>query len=798
MGSSMNKTLTIAVCLLLLSTVSWAKESKKKEAQPQKKTQQQSASQPPVSSSSPYFTGDGGKGMSIAILAPKTTGVASNQDYLPALVQGEFVSNFSGYSAISVLDRQRLDDQYTELFSGYYDDKAQANQDLGHLTPTTHIMGGNITRTATGYALQIQITKTADKMTAASYSGTCTFAELDNLTGIRRASLELLQKMGVTPTERTKTELSGAAAANQVNAQTALAKGVTAQQRGTEVAALSYYFQAAAFEPTLLEAANRSTVLAANISSGNIGANIRNDIEWRKQWVAKLTETEDFFQKVINDGDPPYTLFYSTGIEQGAINYTTETAALSIRVNMQASGEWFNAAQKAVKAVYDGLNATKRKEAWGLANWPQQGLTRANPFDFKKQYDFAVVFELVNEQNRVIGRQTVKLTPSYAFSRNRDNSVAITYNENNFSTVTFNAVKAADISDNLTIRIATVNNTAPENVRFPIAAIPDQAFQESFFILQIENGVVEGFVKGLAESQKARYRNLELSAVSFEVITSIESGAFSKNQLTGITIPNSVTSIGKSAFSGNQLTNVTIPNSVTSIENSAFADNQLTSVTIGNSVTSIGNWAFSTNKLTSVTIPNSVTTIGEYAFYKNQLTSVIIGNSVTSIGDSAFCKNQLTSITIPNSVISIGKDAFWDNKLTSVTIPNSVTSIGKGAFFNNQLTSVVIGNSVTSIGDGAFQGNQLTSVTIGNSVTSIGENAFMGTRLTSIIIPNSVTSIGKEAFFANPLISITIGSNVRLGKWVFGSDEVFANAYAKNNSRAGTYTKNGDSWSYRP
>jgi hypothetical protein len=51
----------------------------------------------------------------------------------------------------------------------------------------------------------------ADKMTVATYSGTFTFAELDNLTGVRRASLELLQKMGVELTEKARQELAGAA-----------------------------------------------------------------------------------------------------------------------------------------------------------------------------------------------------------------------------------------------------------------------------------------------------------------------------------------------------------------------------------------------------------------------------------------------------------------------------------------------------------------------------------------------------------------------------------------------------------
>ena len=87
-----------------------------------------------------------------------------------------------------------------------------------------------------------------------------------------------------------------------------------------------------------------------------------------------------------------------------------------------------------------------------------------------------------------------------------------------------------------------------------------------------------------------------------------------------------------------------------------YGCDNLTSITIPNSVTSIGDFAFyDCTKLTSITIPDSVTSIGEEAF--------------------RWCRS-LTSITIPDSVTSIGEGAFWScSSLTSITIPNSVTSI---------------------------------------------------------------------------------------------------------------------------
>ena len=171
------------------------------------------------------------------------------------------------------------------------------------------------------------------------------------------------------------------------------------------------------------------------------------------------------------------------------------------------------------------------------------------------------------------------------------------------------------------------------------------------------------------------------------------------------------------------LDTITIPathngKAVSQIAAKAFknADN-LTTITIPDSVTSIGDEAFQNcRNLTIVIIGNGVTSIGDDAFSEcRSLTSVTIPDSVTSIGNSAFWNcSSLTSVTIPDSVTSIGNNAFRDcSSLTSVTIPDSVTSIGEWAFYYcSSLTSVTIGNGVTSIGNSAFRDcSSLTSIT---------------------------------------------------------------------------------------
>jgi len=90
----------------------------------------------------------------------------------------------------------------------------------------------------------------------------------------------------------------------------------------------------------------------------------------------------------------------------------------------------------------------------------------------------------------------------------------------------------------------------------------------------------------------------------------------------------------------------------TSIEFLAFSSNNLTSVTIGNSVISIGSSAFSNCKsLASVTIPDSVTSIGDSAFWDcTSLTAINVAsgnNAYTADNGVLYNKNKTALVYYP-------------------------------------------------------------------------------------------------------------------------------------------------------
>jgi hypothetical protein len=276
-----------------------------------------------------YYTGTGGKGLTITVGRLDGKNLPADEQYLLDLVQGTLTGDFQKYTAMTVTDRQNLDKILAEQKlseTGSFSPENYAQ--IGRLTNAKYLLTGTVTKVKDSYFLELAISDAESGERKASYPPkSCTAEALQGLSVVKAASEDLFTQLGITLTDAGKQALLGVTTAS-VNAETALSRALTAQRNGTEVEALSYFYQAVNYDPSLSEAASRLNVLSANISSGNMGADVRNDIQWRRNWIARLEECERYFANYMKE-PAPYTLVYSTDLKQGKIDYERETMEIS-------------------------------------------------------------------------------------------------------------------------------------------------------------------------------------------------------------------------------------------------------------------------------------------------------------------------------------------------------------------------------------------------------------------------------------------------------------------------------------
>jgi TolB-like protein len=357
---------------------------------------------PPETVKDPRFDGDGGKGITLAVLQPAATGLQREEQYLTSFVQGILTSDLNRVTAMTIIDRQNLDRVIAEQVAAAGVTKDTADKKIGETTGADFVLTGELIRIRTGgYSLQLAVTELSTNERKASHTAAASVAGIERSTAVKDAAADILSQMGINLTEEGKKLLYGMEE-KTVAAETALAKGLTAQRAAstpqTTIETMSYLYQAQALDPSLLETAGRLAAyqaavftapevtipeLAVPVYTGNIGADARNKIAAyraqgeairkqqaylldqkkvlmdqqktllakQRELIALLHETENFYE-----AHPPFEIIYDPALEQvGEVDFQKETVNLRFRIATTGT-----ASLQVMRNIIDGLESMRQ------------------------------------------------------------------------------------------------------------------------------------------------------------------------------------------------------------------------------------------------------------------------------------------------------------------------------------------------------------------------------------------------------------------------------------------------------
>ncbi|WP_461255992.1 formylglycine-generating enzyme family protein [Treponema sp. R80B11-R83G3] len=399
----------------------------------------------------PYYTGDGGKNIRIAVLAPEIQGDVPT--YLPVYIQGLLNKNFTKFSAMVIIDRQNLNKIINEQdigTNGRFSDKDYIS--IGKLTNAQYYLFGTIQKiSGERYSLQLSVSDSGTGVSKARFMKDGFLAQIEGSGSlINEATADLLAQLGITLNDAgTLALLAGNSAT--VKAEAGLARGITAQAAGSQIEALFNFSQSIAFDPSQMEALARLNTLSSAISGGTLSQRIVNDIQARDRWLEAFKETTRFF----NDHPPFEIIFDPNLVQEGVTDYVKRTANLAMRIALKPSEAGFNA----LNALLEGLEKTGKRKDWGFSGWPFLDINPKTPgtvvFAGKKSFSYKVDVTLLNEENKILGKGSITLNTKDLNFTSGDGKVFSPSGD--MGMIRFPNVKAADLTSTLTIVIVAVN-----------------------------------------------------------------------------------------------------------------------------------------------------------------------------------------------------------------------------------------------------------------------------------------------------------------------------------------------------
>jgi hypothetical protein len=133
----------------------------------------------------------------------------------------------------------------------------------------------------------------------------------------------------------------------------------------------------------------------------------------------------------------------------------------------------------------------------------------------------------------------------------------------------------------------------------------------------------------------------------------------------------------------------------------AFSDNNLTYLTVPDSVTYIGKWSFAKNKIGSLMLGSSVETIGIYSFYNNRIHILDLPDSMRVLSHGSFEYNPIDTINFNDGLTAIHSWSFGSGTgaLSEVNVPSTVTKFDYLLIFNESIKEFNLPQSLATTVD---------------------------------------------------------------------------------------------------
>jgi len=381
-----------------------------------------------------YWTGDGGRGIRVTVSEITGRGLSIQEEHILHFTQSTIIGVFNNFSAMTVFDRQNLESILREQrmsLAGNFSDTDLIR--IGQLTNARLIVFGSITKSGNNYTLEFAVTDVETGNRRASYlPRQVSLLALENHSAIKEAAADLLRQLGVTLTSNALQELGKAEDTARIQYENVMARGIAATRQGTTVEALTYFFEAAAFNPSMMsEAMNRISTTSATIAGGNLGHAARSRQQEHDEWRTIVNAARTFYTNHL-----PYEFVYNAvNIRQvaGSHDFTKRTANYSIDISLIPKPD----AWRTINDLRQGLANARRNDNWNFS------LNQIGPSEI------IIILDLFNENNVFLAATSTRFVTTFNSYQQTPGKM-----DRSFS---FFDVNIDNITDQLNVHVRSVN-----------------------------------------------------------------------------------------------------------------------------------------------------------------------------------------------------------------------------------------------------------------------------------------------------------------------------------------------------